>query len=68
MTTGTTLRESVRGVPASPVRTVVSGYHGYLDRGVPPALHRGLPSPYLTEEFGNIKAVPQSDEPRSGDD
>jgi AraC-like DNA-binding protein len=51
MTTGTTLRESVRGVPASPVRSVVSGYHGYLDRGVPPALHRGLPSPYLTVIF-----------------
>jgi AraC-like DNA-binding protein len=34
--------------PAEPLRPFVAGYAGYRQRGVPPALHRGLPSPFLT--------------------
>lgn len=40
--------ESVRGYPAPPLRPYVAWYSGYRQRGVPPATHRGLPSPYLT--------------------
>lgn len=40
--------EAVRGVPAPPLRGLVAWYSGYRQRGVPPARHRGLPSPYLT--------------------
>ena len=40
--------ESVRGVPAPPLRPLVAWYSGYRQAGVPPATHRGLPSPYLT--------------------
>lgn len=42
------VREGVRGVPAPPLRPFVAWYSGYREAGVPPALHRGLPSPYLT--------------------
>jgi AraC-like DNA-binding protein len=38
-------------VPASALRPFVAGYTGYRQAGVPPALHRGLPSPYLTVIF-----------------
>jgi AraC-like DNA-binding protein len=34
--------------PAPPLRGMVGSYHGYRQRGVPTAHHRGLPSPYLT--------------------
>jgi AraC-like DNA-binding protein len=40
--------ESVRAAPASPLRSLVAFYSGYRQDGVPPARHRGLPSPYLT--------------------
>ncbi len=40
--------ESVRAAPAAPLRGLVSWYSGYRQAGVPPARHRGLPSPYLT--------------------
>jgi AraC-like DNA-binding protein len=43
--------ESVRGVPAPALRPFVAWYSGYRQAGVPPALHRGLPSPYLTVIF-----------------
>src|SRR5215472_8161956 len=39
------------GVPAEPLRRYVAAYTGYRQRGVPPARHRGLPSPYLTLIF-----------------
>jgi len=34
--------------PAPALRGVVAWYTGYRQEGVPPASHRGLPSPYLT--------------------
>ncbi|GAA2403609.1 AraC family transcriptional regulator [Streptomyces glaucosporus] len=34
--------------PAAPLRPYVARYFGYRQAGVPPGLHRGLPSPYLT--------------------
>src|ERR1700693_5723015 len=43
--------EHCRGVPAAPLRRYVAWYTGYRQRGVPPALHRGLPSPFLTLIF-----------------
>ena len=43
--------EHCRGVPAEPLRRYVAWYTGYRQRGVPPARHRGLPSPYLTLIF-----------------
>ena len=43
--------EHLRGIPAEPLRRYVAGYTGYRQRGVPPARHRGLPSPYLTLIF-----------------
>jgi AraC-like DNA-binding protein len=38
-------------VPAPALRPFVAWYSGYRQAGVPPALHRGLPSPYLTVIF-----------------
>ena len=43
--------ESVWGVPAPALRPFMAGYAGYRHAGVPPATHRGLPSPYLTVIF-----------------
>src|SRR6476659_8572985 len=43
--------EHHRGIPAEPLRPYVAVYTGYRQRGVPPARHRGLPSPYLTMIF-----------------
>ena len=43
--------EHHRGIPAQPLRPYVAAYTGYRQRGVPPARHRGLPSPYLTLIF-----------------
>lgn len=40
--------ESARAAPAAPLRGLVAWYSGYRQEGVPPALHRGLPSPHLT--------------------
>ena len=43
--------EHRHGRPAGPLRPFVAGYAGYRQRGVPPARHRGLPSPFLTLIF-----------------
>jgi AraC-like DNA-binding protein len=43
--------ESVRGVPAPPLRLFIAWYSGYRQAGLPPGRHRGLPSPYLTVIF-----------------
>jgi len=43
--------EHRRYVPGEPLRRYVAGYTGYRQRGLPPARHRGLPSPYLTLIF-----------------
>jgi AraC-like DNA-binding protein len=40
--------EHCRRRPAEPLRPYVAYYTGYRQRGVPPARHRGLPSPFLT--------------------
>jgi AraC-like DNA-binding protein len=45
------IEESVWGVPAPALRPFIAGYSGYRQVGVPPATHRGLPSPYLTVIF-----------------
>jgi AraC-like DNA-binding protein len=43
--------EHWRRPPAEPLRRYVAHYTGYRQRGVPPARHRGLPSPFLTLIF-----------------
>ncbi|WP_406194308.1 helix-turn-helix domain-containing protein [Kitasatospora sp. NBC_01560] len=43
-----TVDEAVRARPATALRPYVAWYSGYRQRGVAPAVHRGLPSPYLT--------------------
>jgi AraC-like DNA-binding protein len=43
--------EHCRARPAQPLRPFVAYYTGYRQRGVPPARHRGLPSPFLTLIF-----------------
>jgi AraC-like DNA-binding protein len=49
--TSTVIDEHCRRRPAGPLRRYVAHYTGYRQRGVPPARHRGLPSPYLTLIF-----------------
>jgi AraC-like DNA-binding protein len=43
--------ESAAGRPAPALLPFISGYSGYRQAGVPPAIHAGLPSPYLTVIF-----------------
>jgi AraC-like DNA-binding protein len=43
--------EHCRRAPAEPLRPYVAWYTGYRQRGMPPARHRGLPSPFLTLIF-----------------
>jgi AraC-like DNA-binding protein len=45
------VNEHCRRAPAEPLRPYVAWYTGYRQRGVPPARHRGLPSPFLTLIF-----------------
>jgi AraC-like DNA-binding protein len=42
------VNEHCRRRPAQPLRPYIAYYSGYRQRGVPPARHRGLPSPFLT--------------------
>ncbi|HET6534395.1 MAG TPA: helix-turn-helix domain-containing protein [Actinoplanes sp.] len=42
------VNEYARARPSAAVRPYLAGYSGYRQRGLAPALHRGLPSPYLT--------------------
>ncbi len=54
--------------PGEPLRRYVAWYTGYRQRGVPPARHRGLPSPYLTMIFTldeplSIEAHPDPGQP-----
>ena len=60
--------EHRRYVPGEPLRRYVAGYTGYRQRGLPPARHRGLPSPYLTliftlDEPLTIEAHPDRGQP-----
>jgi AraC-like DNA-binding protein len=60
--------EHCRYVPGEPLRRYVAWYTGYRQRGVPPARHRGLPSPYLTliftlDEPLTIEAHPDPGQP-----
>lgn len=43
--------EYLRRRPAEALRPFIAWYSGYRQRGVAPAVHRGLPSPYLTLIF-----------------
>ena len=42
------VNEYVRALPAPALRRYVAFYSGYRQLGLPPGIHRGLPSPYLT--------------------
>ncbi len=48
---GMVVDEFIRVRPATPLQTFVAWYSGYRQIGVPAALHRGLPSPFLTLIF-----------------
>jgi AraC-like DNA-binding protein len=48
---GMPIRETVAARPSGPLSAVVAEHHGYLERGVAPMRHLGLPSPYLTVIF-----------------
>jgi len=48
---GAPVNESVWALPAPALRPFIAVYVGYRQAGVPPATHRGLPSPYLTVIF-----------------
>jgi AraC-like DNA-binding protein len=45
------VNESALGRPAPPLRPFVASYSGYRQAGVRPAIHAGLPSPYMTVIF-----------------
>jgi AraC-like DNA-binding protein len=54
--------------PAAALRGHVDGYHGYRQAGLPPARHRGLPSPRLTliltlEEPVTVASHPDAGQP-----
>jgi AraC-like DNA-binding protein len=62
------VNEHHRYRPGEPLRRYVAWYTGYRQRGVPPARHRGLPSPYLTliftlDEPLSIEAHPDPAQP-----
>jgi AraC-like DNA-binding protein len=42
------VNEYAQARPSPAMRPYVAFYSGYRQRGIPPAAHRGLPSPYLT--------------------
>src|ERR1700761_1514814 len=44
----TAINEHARRRPAGPLRPYIAWYTGYRQRGIAPAVHRGLPSPFLT--------------------
>lgn len=50
-TAGVVVDEAVRMRPSTGLRPYVAWYSGYRQVGVAPAVHRGLPSPYLTLIF-----------------
>jgi AraC-like DNA-binding protein len=47
----TVVNEGVRALPAAALRPFIAFYSGYRQAGVEPAVHRGMPSPYLTLIF-----------------
>lgn len=62
------VNEHHRYRPGEPLCRYVAWYTGYRQRGVPPARHRGLPSPYLTliftlDEPLSIEAHPDPGQP-----
>jgi AraC-like DNA-binding protein len=62
------LDEHVQGRPAERLRRYLPFYSGYRQDGVAPAVHRGLPSPYLTliftlDEPLTIEAHPDPGQP-----
>lgn len=45
------VNEARQALPAQPLRGLIAAYDGYRQKGLPPAIHRGLPSPFLTLIF-----------------
>jgi hypothetical protein len=45
------VNEAVRVRPAAPLRPFIAWYSGYRQAGIEPAVHRGMPSPWLTLIF-----------------
>src|SRR5262249_36464987 len=45
------VNESAVGRPAPPLQPFIASYSGYRQAGLPPAIHAGLPSPYMTVIF-----------------
>ena len=45
------LNEAALGRPAAPLQALIASYTGYLQAGLEPAEHAGLPSPYMTLIF-----------------
>jgi AraC-like DNA-binding protein len=60
------VNEHVAGVPAAGLRPLVAGYAGYRQAGVAPAVHRGLPSPFLTVIFTLDEAMEITAHPDPG--
>ncbi|MEV7626584.1 helix-turn-helix domain-containing protein [Actinoplanes sp. NPDC089786] len=63
-----TVDEYVQARPAPGLRPFVGWYSGYRQRGLPPGVHRGLPSPYLTliltlDEPLTVRAHPDGRQP-----
>ncbi|MBE3204213.1 AraC family transcriptional regulator [Parafrankia irregularis] len=58
--------EHVRVAPAPGLRPYVAWYSGYRQRGLPPAVHRGLPSPALTLIFTLDEPLVLLDPPGAG--
>jgi AraC-like DNA-binding protein len=48
---GLVVSEHVARRPAEALRSFIAGYSGYRQAGLAPAVHRGMPSPYLTLIF-----------------
>jgi AraC-like DNA-binding protein len=49
--TDVVVNDHVPYIPAAPLRPLVASWAGYRQAGVAPAVHRGLPAPYLTVIF-----------------
>lgn len=56
--------EFVRRRPTPALRSFVAEYSGYREHGVAPALHRGLPSPWMTLIFTLDDPLSLLDDPR----
>jgi AraC-like DNA-binding protein len=62
----TIIDERCRRAPAEPLRPYVAWYAGNRQRGLAPARHRGLPSPYLTLIFTLDEPITMAAHPDPG--